>query len=191
MKKSLAILRSTEPLLRGCPYGLSITISCLHAGTSIDQMKPLDEVPEEQREKFAAQNRKIYRHLNDGQHCKFLQGVIKNREMVNCNWGEAGGDEHQIPLSPSPFYPRVFQGMGQGGMFGWSLGDYSSNPDSNDSTPGILSGTEVAPVYAALEETPPNTTPNLVEALKVSANNFYEFVNSDLDPNSEVVNGNH
>lgn len=202
MKKSLAVIKSDE--LRGCPFGLTpISLVCKNAGQSVSQMKSLDDVPTEQREKYALVNRKIYRHEQDGTRCPFADQILEGKgNLVNCDHEEgAAAGEHSVPLRPSPFFPKVFMGGMNGNLWGFPLGDYASNPDANSSAnPPSTSRSYDPEIHAGLVEEYLKTgtvkiynfNENEVENHSLSQD-FYQFSNSYLvnDANSEDPNGNY
>lgn len=146
----LAILRSdsTHP----CPFGLGIPGACTSVGTAIHDMQPLDEVPDEEQEKYKQANRRIYRHSADGTRCPFADKVLKNRDFVVCDYGDVGSGEHSVALRPSPYYPRVFVGLGQTGLYSYPFGSYPRGTH-NDSFPDqIFDGVYQSYVTAGMKE---------------------------------------
>jgi len=118
-----AIIRSPDG--RKCPYGLEIAISCHNAGQSVDQMQVLDSLPAEKRDRCAASNRKVYRHHQNGERCVYADKIVEGKDFVHCDLGEPGERISDTPMRPAPYYPRVFNGLGQSGLYSWQMGDYT------------------------------------------------------------------
>ena len=135
--KRLATIRqdSADP----CPFGLPIKLACQHAGESIYRMVPLESIPKEKQEKYKAANRKVYIHHNTGERCPFADKIVEEKNIVNCDYGDSAEGISDTPLRPSPFYSRVFQGLGQTGMFSYPNNFYWDNTDAQQLFNGIFS----------------------------------------------------
>lgn len=126
--KKLAVIRM--PNVRECPFGLPVALACRNAGNSVDQMEVLEDVPKEKREKYKAANRKVYRHHQSGQRCVYADKIVEDKEIVHCDYGEPGARIRDVPMRPAPYYPRVFNGLGQAGLYSWQVGDYTDYSDA-------------------------------------------------------------
>lgn len=142
----LAIIRSME--VRQCPYGLPITAACKHVGEAIDQMVPLAEVPKEQKEKYQKANRRVYVHSNTNQRCPFADKIAENEEAVHCDYGEGGARQSDFPIRPSPYYPRMFNGMGQYGLYSYPITFWMDDEGARNNYTGMFS------IYADTNEIP-------------------------------------
>lgn len=189
MKKALAVMKTDA--LRGCPFGLNpISLVCKNIGKGIFQMQALEDVPLEQREKYAKANRKAYRHLMDGNRCPFADKFIDGRDdIVSCDFEEgASAGEHEQSFRGSPFYPRVFQGLNDS-AYVYPVGTYTDT-GSNQLFNGLFS------LYSSTGEVNIEKTSNLDQATNLSTL-YYEFENCSLadrgefSKNSEEKNGNH
>jgi len=124
--KKLAIIRTDHS--HQCPFGLPIDVSCRNVGDAIYDMEPLENVPEEQRERYKKSNRRVYRHSAKGERCPMADKLISNRGAVVCDWGEPGQGEHSAPFRGSTYYPRVFGNFGQSSLISaYPIGTYSDN----------------------------------------------------------------
>lgn len=163
----LAILRSDGT--HACPFGLPIPLACNHVGQTIHNMTAIEDVPEEQRERIKKSNRRVYRHSAEGARCPFADKLLANRPFVVCDYGDAGAGEHELAMRPSPYYPRVFGGLGGAGsgLASIPLGRYDDNSPAGQTFYGIFSmfGAENK-VLLTKEGSQPD--PNLLDV-------FYEF----------------
>lgn len=181
--------------MRGCPFGLDIVVSCHNVGPAIQQMQPLDGIAKEQKDKYAKANRRVYLASMTGERCPFADKFVGDKEMVICDYDDAAPGEHDLPIRPSPFYPRVFNqisgagaaGFGQWGLYSIPIGAYQDNSDAQQ----IFSG--MTPMYGSAAVAPEQiektsqTTPNSGESTNY-APLYYEFEESVL---TEELNGNH
>jgi len=106
-----AYIRSNE--VKGCPFGLPIPDGCKLAGNGIERLCPLEssEADTDEKKKEAANlNRKVFFYSQEGKPCKYAQDVIKNRNTVNCDWGDTAEGMKTVPLEGSPFYPKIQSG---------------------------------------------------------------------------------
>ena len=152
MKKRLAILNK-EGVIRGqgvreCPFGLKITISCASAGDSVDKMQSLEDIDKDKRNKYRAANRRVYRHHKTGERCVYADKIIEDKNMVNCDFRDTGERISDTPLKPSPFYPRVFSGIGQTGLYAFPINYYLDNSEAQQLFSGIFH------MYASTGEIP-------------------------------------
>ena len=134
--KKLSIIRTVN--IRACPFGLPIAIACHNAGESVKRMEPLESVPKEQRERYKKSNRRVYRHHKENLRCPYADKIVEGKDIVNCDFGDTGEGINDFPLRPSPFYPRVFSGLGQSGMFSYPLSNYSDNSGAQQLFDGIF-----------------------------------------------------
>lgn len=137
MKKKIAMIRT--PGGNQCPFGLPISVACKNAGESVNRMQELAEAPEEQRERYQRANRKAYRHHQEGKRCIYADKIVEGKDAVNCDYGDYGQGMRDHPIRPSPFYPRVFNGMAQTGLWIYPVGSYWDNSEAQQLFSGIFS----------------------------------------------------
>ena len=146
MPKKLAIIR-TNTGQKTCPFGLSIPTACSNAGEeAVARMQALGEVRDEQRESVKKANRRVYRHYKDCSRCPYADKISKDHDAVHCDYGEAGEKMRDFPMRPSPYYPRIFFGLGASGLMSNVVDMYWDNPDSRNLFTGIYS------IYASTGE---------------------------------------
>lgn len=125
--KKLAVIRQDGGL--ACPFGLDIAIACRNAGESVDRMVPLDTLPKEKREKYAAANRKVYVYEKTDQRCLYADKIPEIHpygiDTVNCDFDDTGEGERDSPLPSSKYYARIFNGLADSG---WPTGGLHSYP---------------------------------------------------------------
>lgn len=134
--KKLAIIRS--PKIRECPYGLPIAVSCHNAGKSVERMEALESVPKAQRDRYRKANRRVYRHHKENERCPYADKIVEEKDIVNCDFGDVGEGIRDFPIRPSPFYPRVFSGLGQSGLFSYPLTHYMDNSEAQQLFDGVF-----------------------------------------------------
>lgn len=112
MDKSInkkAYLRSDDT--DRCPFGLPITDGCRNAGSGIDRLCPLDDIEDDTvKEAKGKLNRKVFFYSHEGKRCKYAENLLKDKEMVNCNWGDTAEGMPTPTLEGSPFYPKIQSG---------------------------------------------------------------------------------
>lgn len=121
--KKLAILR-TNYSEKKCPFGLPIPEACNCAGDSVNRMEEL--VSDDTYDKVKKLNRRVYVHHKDGNRCPYADKIAQSKKAVHCDYGEFGEGVKDFPISPSPFYPRVFTGLWNSGLFSHPI-DYFSD----------------------------------------------------------------
>lgn len=131
-----SILRGEN--IRKCPYGLPVALACMNAGNSVQDMEPLDNVPDEQKEKYTEANKRVYRHSQDGTSCIYADKIIEHRDVVVCDFGDTGQGEHESNLSPSPFYPRTFGNIAQTTMAAYPYASYADVSSGRQLFDGIF-----------------------------------------------------
>jgi tRNA nucleotidyltransferase/poly(A) polymerase len=137
--KSLPIVKVAN--IRGpgtgkeCPFGLPIAIACHNAGNSVTQMSEITNGNEKQ----IKANKRVYIYHQTGERCKYADKIVEGKDRVHCDWGEAGQGMSDFPLRPSPFYPRVFQGLGQYGLYSYPINEYTDNHGARQLFTGIFS----------------------------------------------------
>lgn len=115
-----AYIRSNE--IKGCPFGLPIADGCKCAGEAIDRLCPLESVKpdegeykdsvdeEKEKSRLAKLNRKVFFYTQEGKPCKYAINIVRDKNMVNCNWGDTA-EGWKIPtFEGSPFYPKIQTG---------------------------------------------------------------------------------
>ena len=122
-----------------CPFGLPITHACKHAGKSTLRMCPLDYTDEEDKKKeIEKANKKVYIYHKTGKRCPFAINIM-GKDVVNCDWGDAGQGVGGAELTGSPLYPRTFSATGLEGLYGFPLGFYADNNQSRNMPYGLFS----------------------------------------------------
>lgn len=179
-RKLPLLIRESEirsPSIRECPFGLPITVACKNAGTSVDNMTALENVPKEQREKYRKANRRVYVHENAKERCPYADKIVENKDAVHCDWGESGARMRDEPMRPSPFYPRVFHGLGQYGLYSYPVNEYTDNHGARQLFTGLFS------LYASTGEIEINKTalPVSSKAIIIKGNPAYIDGNPDAD----------
>lgn len=109
MKKK-CFLRSNDD--EGCPFGLPIPEACKCVGESIDRLCPLESVKEdEEKEAIGKMNRKVYFYTQEGKKCKYSEGVLKDSDISNCNFGDVAEGLGSPVFEGSPFYAQLSSGL--------------------------------------------------------------------------------
>lgn len=129
--KKCAYIRGND-LDEKCPFGLSIPEGCKCAGESIERLCPLESVEESddrmpiKRDAITKMNKKVFFYTQSGQSCKYNRGVIKQKEKVNCDYGDTAEGLEVPPLEGSPFYPRIQSGADFTGLYSAPITFYIS-----------------------------------------------------------------
>lgn len=142
MSDKLHILKESrirKPGVRECPFGLPIALACRNAGESVDNMTPLEDVDKEKRSKQAKSNKRVYIFHQTGERCVYADKIVEDKDVVHCDWMEGGQRMRDFPIRPSPFYPRVFHGLGQYGLYSYPVNDYVDNHGARQFFTGIYS----------------------------------------------------
>lgn len=135
--KKLAVIRSPET--RDCPYGLSISTSCNHAGDAVERMQLLEDVEKDQRERFRAANRKIYRHYQGGTRCIYADKILQNVSAVECDFNENGAGQREPNIRPSGSQ-GLLSGISENSLYAYPANySYTGNGDYNTVFPGLFS----------------------------------------------------
>jgi len=144
MLKRIAIIR--KDTVRECPFGLPIVTACQNIGDAIGRLQVLEEVEKSKREKVRKANWRVYLNSKNGERCPYADKIAEDFDSVHCDYGEGGEGIRDVPLRPSPFYPRVFSGLGQTGLFSFPVNFYWDNNHAQNLFTGIYS------IYAASGE---------------------------------------
>lgn len=144
MLKRIAVIR--KDTIRKCPFGLPIPLACQNAGTSVLNMQDLEVLDKKKVAATSKANNKIYMRLKTGERCPFADKIAEELEAVHCDFGEGGQGIPDWPIRPSPYYARVFSGLGQTGLFAYPVDFYWDNPEARMLFTGIYS------VYASTGE---------------------------------------
>lgn len=142
--KKLAVIR--KDIGRGCPFGLPIPLACNNAGNSVENMEALEDLPESKEEKVKAANRRVYRHHKTDTRCPYADKIVEKLHTVHCDFREGGEGFRDFPIRPSPYYPRMFGGLGQRGLYSHPVDYYWDNPEARQFFSGIFS------IYASTGE---------------------------------------
>lgn len=119
-----------------CPFGLPVADACKNVGDAIDRMAPLEYVDSEDRQKYADANKKVYLHHKTGERCPYADKIVEGAPIVNCDFGDGGEGMRDAPMRPSPYYPRVFNGLannaggGIAGLVAHPLNSYWENMEA-------------------------------------------------------------
>lgn len=146
----IAVLRQDGRL--PCPFGLPVSTACKTVGEDIYRMVPLDLVERDEREHYAAANRKVYIHHRAGERCPFADKIVDDKPIVHCDFQEGGEGIQDSPIRPSPYYPRVFNGLannaggGISGLMAHPIHSYWQNMEAQQLFESMLT------MYAADEE---------------------------------------
>jgi hypothetical protein len=132
MTKKTAVIRGKD--VRKCPFGLPIPQACLNAGNSVHRM-----APSEDEESIKKANRLVYSFHKDCTECPFADKVLKNHQMVDCDFGDTGEGQTDPNFVGSPLYPQTFHGTGLSGLYGYPLGFYADNNESRNIFFGLFS----------------------------------------------------
>lgn len=138
MKKD-SFIRSDVKGLRVCPFGLPITKACLNAGNSVSHMCPLKSVPEEKQDEVKKANSRVYVYYKTGDRCMYAANVMKNQDVVNCDFGDTGAGMHTPAFSGSPLYAQNFSGYGLGSLYAYPMGYYADNMSARNLFFGLFS----------------------------------------------------
>jgi hypothetical protein len=144
MIKRIAVIR--KDTIRDCPFSLPVPVGCLYAGDAVDRMEATDDVPEYKKDPIRKANRRIYRHHKTSQRCPYADKIAVQHKAVHCDRGESGERLQDFAFRPSPFYPRVFSGLGQTGLFAYPVDSYWDNPGARSLFSGVYS------IYASTGE---------------------------------------
>jgi len=126
-------------MVRACPMGLPIPLACHHAGNSVLHMQPLYEINEEKRAKIIKANKTVYRVHKTNARCIYADKIVDRKKAVHCDFGEGGEGIPDFAFRPSPYYPRIFSGLGQSGLFSYPIDFYSDNPSARQLFNGVFS----------------------------------------------------
>jgi hypothetical protein len=126
----LAIIRGDSKT--ACPYGLDIPNACGVAGACVDNMNPIEDVKdlsEEDKEGIIKSNIRILTmNHSEKAKCKFANYIFKDKEMVECNFGDTGAGLGNANInSPAP----LAQYLGVG-FYSLPLGFYNIDMTYNE-----------------------------------------------------------
>lgn len=144
MTYKFAIIRNEKT--RECPYGLPIIKACQTVGAAIDNMTPLATVADDQKDKYRKANQRVMIAHFTNERCPFADKIAVDKKSVNCDFGDNGQRETDFPIRPHPFYPRIFHGIGQYGLYSYPLSQWVDDQAARQLFSGIYS------VYASTGE---------------------------------------
>jgi len=133
----LAVIRDNETY--ACPFGLMIPDGCMSAGETIDEMTPVLKVRKdgvdilliekhEALEEAVASNLSILTWNNEKpKRCKYANLVLKNKEKVECNYGDEAAGLGHVEFTGFPAYTQYFSH----GYSSVPIGFYSEHPSRN------------------------------------------------------------
>lgn len=148
--KKLAIIRQSGN--NECPFGLPISEACEHAGDSVGRMALLEHADKEDRPRYANANKRVYIHHRTGERCPYADKIVEGAPVVHCDFGDGGEGLRDSPMRPSPYYPRIFNGMannaggGIAGLVAYPLNSYLENMEAQQLFTSMLS------MYAARQD---------------------------------------
>ena len=167
--KKLAIIRSEET--RACPFGLPIAAACRSVGTAIDNMMPLAAVDKEKREHYQRSNKRIMLVHHSQERCPYADKIVEGKEVVDCDFGDGGARLSDTPMKPSPYYPRIFNGLGQYGLYGYPISHWTDDQAARQVFTGIFS------IYASTGEI-------LIQKRNLPPDPVLERLANELSPNN-------
>jgi hypothetical protein len=126
------------PGVRQCPFGLPISTACKNAGSSVDNMIQLSG-DERKMAKQTKLNKRVYIYNQTGERCVYADKIVEGKDKVHCDFGDGGQRISDFPIRPSPFYPRVFHGLGQYGLYSYPVNDYMDASGARQMFSGIFS----------------------------------------------------
>lgn len=142
----LAVIRKNE--VDGCPFGLSIPEACSKAGSTVQRMAPLNIFPDlipTEKEEIIKANQYIYDWKAEGTPCLFAGKILSEKSAVECNWNStAAGETVGGTLMGSPFYAKMFSGVGLDGLYSYPLGFYQDNSIDRGPYQGMYSIESIA-----------------------------------------------
>ena len=140
--KKLAVIRQIHH--RPCPFGLPIDDACRNIGDGIYRMAPLEQVDKDDVEKYSDANKKVYLHHRTGERCPFADKIVDGKPIVHCDFQDGGEGLRDSPMSPSPYYPRIFNGLannvggGMPGLVSYPLSSYWENMEMQQLFTGMM-----------------------------------------------------
>jgi len=137
--KKCAFIRSDEKGDKRCPFGLPITEACEHAGDSVAHMCPMNMVTSDKQDKVKMANARVYIYYKTGDRCMYAANVIKEKGVVNCDFGDTAAGMHGPAFVGSPLYAQTFSGIGLDGLYAFPLGFYADNNQSRNLFEGLFS----------------------------------------------------
>ncbi len=127
------------PDIRACPFGLPIPFACNNAGNTTDQMTAMNDIPKEERAKYAKLNKRVYVYSQTGERCQYADRIVENSDRVHCDYGDSGAGERDFSQNPNQNYPRAFNGTGMYAMYSYPLGNYSDTSGAMGNFAGAYS----------------------------------------------------
>ena len=125
--------------VRGCPFGLSIPNACGKAGSAIHRMTPLEDLTEDQRDKYVKGNKVLFAYCKDGKRCPYADSIIDSKNKVDCNYGDTAQGIKIPELAGSPLYPSSLRSVSLDGMDNKPLGYHGDNQSSRNCFLGLFS----------------------------------------------------
>ncbi|HUU87529.1 MAG TPA: hypothetical protein VMX17_07215 [Candidatus Glassbacteria bacterium] len=144
----LAVIRDNNT--GACPFGLMIPDGCLSAGKLVEEMTPVLKVgkdgndtllieDQEKLEEIVASNMSVLTWSGDKPTtCKYANYILKNKEKVECNYGDEGAGLGHVDFTGFPAYTQYFSY----GFAAVPIGFYSEHPVRNQvgNMESLLSG---------------------------------------------------
>jgi hypothetical protein len=115
-------------------------------------MAVLEFVDKDDRERYANANKKVYLHHRTGERCPYADKIVEDSPIVHCDFGDGGEGLKDSPMRPSPYYPRVFNGLannaggGVAGLVAYPLNSYWENMEAQQLFTSIMT------MYASQED---------------------------------------
>jgi hypothetical protein len=107
--KKLAVIRQDGR--DKCPFGLPIKEACESAGRTVLNMLEIKSCPADEREEQTRVNNQVFNVYAEGKKCIFADKILEKEDMVHCDYREGGEGISDYPMLPSPYYPRLFNGL--------------------------------------------------------------------------------
>lgn len=137
--KKCAFIRSDKNGLKSCPFGLPIKEGCKCAGDSVSHMCPLQFISEDKRDQVEKANLRVYIYYKTGDRCLYANDIMKEQDVVNCDFGDSAAGMGDVAFSGSPLYAQTFSGQGLSGLYAFPLGFYADNNQSRNLFQGLFS----------------------------------------------------
>ena len=137
--KKCSVIRSDQNGLKSCPFGLPIKEGCKCAGNSVSNMCPLQFIDEDKRDQVKKANLRVYVYYKTDNRCLYANNIMKEQNVVNCDFGDNAAGMSDIAFSGSPLYAQTFSGQGLDGLYAFPLGFYADNNQSRNLFQGLFS----------------------------------------------------
>jgi hypothetical protein len=93
-------------------------------------MHSILKVEPREAEAIKKSNRKIFRHYAGEGKCPYAEFILDTRNVVNCDYGQAGAGEEQFNPNPYSLSPSIFNGLWPTGLLSFPMSFYRDNMES-------------------------------------------------------------